>query len=112
MHLPSINSTMGESSEEDLSASISTLITSVDLSEASDGDAERAVRHRLCSYQPSGSDDDTVKILTACLDHLPLHGKTLLTHLIKLSVSDREIFNLSKHLVTAVLIPSIWLPDY
>ena len=79
--LPSINSTMSESSEKDLGSSISSLSTCTDLSEASDGDAEQAARHRLCTYEPSGSDDDTVKILTACLDHLPLHGKNLLIHL-------------------------------
>jgi hypothetical protein len=68
---------MSESSEKDLGSSISSLSTCTDLSE----DAEQAARHRLCTYEPSGSDDDTVKILTACLDHLPLHGKNLLIHL-------------------------------
>jgi hypothetical protein len=54
----------------DLVASISSLSTGVSDLEEPDEGIERTVRHRIRTYQPNGSDDNTVEILTACLGHM------------------------------------------
>jgi hypothetical protein len=93
--------------EEALVSSFSTLSEAISF-ESSNEDLIRTAtevsRRRLAAYNDRNSSDDTVKVLTAFLDHLPLHGKRMVLRLIQEDTSDNKLFALSLHLNTAILI--------
>ena len=49
--------------------------------------------------------DDTVKVLSAFIGHLPPRGKRMMLHLIQEETPDKKLFDLSFHLNTTILIP-------
>jgi hypothetical protein len=94
---------------EDLASSISALSTCIDAEEPDEVTVksdEKAAKRRLHTYQLRGKDDDTVRVLKACLKYMPSHGKRILVHLIKNDATDGKLFDLSEHLTTVILIPS------
>lgn len=60
---------------------------------------------KLEQYTPTGSNDNTVRILRAFLDHLPANGRSnLIRHLESLQ-SDQEIHEHAESLVNGLLMP-------
>lgn len=89
------------SSISSLSGSYSVGVSNEDLART----ATELSHARLKTYTGHGAGDDTTKILTAFLDHLPLHGKRLMHHFVQSGTTDEELRKLAYHLKTAILIP-------
>jgi hypothetical protein len=60
---------------------------------------------KLGMYQPQNMADNTAKILSAFLDHLPDEGKLDIAKVIHLC-DEQKLRSLSLHLTTAILLPS------
>jgi hypothetical protein len=92
--------------EETLISSIATLSNSISLESSDFKYATQISRSRLATYIPRDNSDDTVKVLTAFIDHLPPHGKRMMLHLIQEDTPDKKLFDLSFYLSTTILIPT------
>ena len=67
------------------------------------------VNKKLASYQPLGTDDNSVDVLKAFTQYLPRDGKLNICDDILLCSSDEGLRALATHLKTALLIPSMYL---
>ena len=67
------------------------------------------VNKKLASYQPLDTDDNSVVILKAFVQHLPRDGMRNICDDILSRSSDEELRELATHLITAVLVPSMHL---
>ncbi|KAL1969865.1 hypothetical protein VTN77DRAFT_7374 [Rasamsonia byssochlamydoides] len=67
-------------------------------------DEEKAKR-TLSNYNPQSRSDDTAKVLESFIDYLPRDGKRILTKFIATCGDEKTLFDLSKHLCIAILIP-------
>lgn len=108
--------------EDPLISSISSLSDAISAEPPSDPDlinttTEISLR-RLEAYKPCKTSDDTVKVLGAFINHLPLHGKKVMLHLVQEDTSDSRLYDIALHLTTAILIPSkystwaVWRNQY
>ena len=63
-------------------------------------------KERLEQYVETNTKDDTVKVLKAFLDYLPLDGQGYIAGDICQAKTDKEVFQLTEKLVTGLLISS------
>lgn len=68
-------------------------------------DTEESKR-RLLIYKPQFPSDDTPRVLESFVDNLPLDGKRIITKFIATCDDEKDLFDLSNRLCTAILTPS------
>lgn len=99
--------------EEPPDLATSLLSISTELSEApSDIEIIPQPDRRLSEFIPQSQDDDTVAILRAFMDHLPIEGKCVIATYMVNSQDNVALSSLAEHLYTSVLAPSALLILY
>lgn len=96
--------------EDALVSSISSLSDAISAEPPSDPDLIKTSTeislHRLKNYIPRKASDDTAEVLSAFINHLPLHGKKVMLHLVREDTPDNRLYDIALHFTTAILIPS------